>query len=129
MSGNTTDRQEQVDRAADNLGDAADSGGRTLRVYAALYLTVLFVGMAGAAAASVYFGFVSPSITVTAEVSVGWLLEYLAIGLVALFLVFTAAMVLLLLPGNFVSGTTRAIARIADAYEIPEEARERRGDD
>lgn len=110
---------EQVDEAAETLGDASNAGGSRIRFYAKLYLTVLFGGALLSLVVAVWTGIIDPSLSVSASVQIGWLVEYVLIGFAALFFVWTASMLLIALPGAFVSGAVSAIARIADAYELP----------
>lgn len=110
---------DQVDEAGEQLEDATEDVTHGTRWYARTYLTVLFGLLVAGVVASVHFGLLTPNLTVTATVDVGYLLEYLAVGVVAIFLLWTAAMVLVALPGEFLSGVLSAAARIADAYELP----------
>lgn len=116
--------QEQIDEAAEDLEDATEDVSRGLRWYAKIYLTVLFLGIVAAIGGAVYFGYINPNITVTATVEVGYLLEYVAMGLTGAFLLWTAAMILVALPGSFTANVVKATARVADNYELPTEDNE-----
>lgn len=121
MSSTQSDSEDfdQVDEAAERLDEAQQDVSRGLSWFARVYLVTLFATIVAGVVLLVYLGFVQFGFTFQATVDIGWLLEYLAIGLVALFLLWTGAMVLVALPGSFVAGTIRGIARIADAYELP----------
>lgn len=110
---------EQIDEAGNQLEEAGDSGGWPIRVYATLYLTGLIVAAAGVIVWLISSGTLDPTIEVSASLNIGWLLEYAAIFFVGLFVFWTAAMVLIVLPGSIFGGLTSAIARIADSYQLP----------
>jgi hypothetical protein len=117
-----TDEQiDKADEAGEQLEEATEDVTRGTRWYARTYLTVLFALVVAGVVGSVAFGYLDPHLTITATVDVGWLLEYLAMGVAAVFIVWTVAMVLIALPGLFLSGVISAAARIADAYELPGE--------
>ena len=114
-----SDQIDAVDDAGEHMEQADEDVTRGQRWYAKAYLTALFAVIIAGLTAAVYFGIVQPEFIITAEASIGWVLEYLVMGVVALFLLWTAAMILIALPGSFVSGIMSAVARIADAYELP----------
>lgn len=91
-----------VDEGLEQLGDASDVGGWT-RKSAFIYLIGLLSAAFIALAASVYFGYIQPEITLTATVDVGWVIEYTAVGLAASFVLFSFGMVLVALPGSMVT--------------------------
>jgi len=101
------------------VGAIEDPEGSKLYSYA--YLSALFAVIAGGLAASVYFGYLTPDVTVTATLSVGWVLEYAVAGMVALFFLWTFAQVSNITGMAFISGVVGTVARIADNYELPRE--------
>lgn len=105
--------EDDLDQAADDLEEADVS--RSQRFTATAYLIGLFVSIGLALVAAVYFDYVEPSLTITGEVSVGWVLEYLVAGIVAVFLIFTAAMVLVAIPVSISSAIVRFAAGIAES--------------
>lgn len=105
--------EQDIDQAADDIEEADVS--RSQRFTATAYLIGLFVTIGLALVAAVYFGYIDPSLTVTGEVSVGWVVEYLVAGIVAVFLLFTAAMVLVAIPVSISSAIIRFAAGIAES--------------
>ena len=111
---------EQVDEAADELEQAGEDVGDRTVWFARGYIILLFLTIVGGAAAAVALGLVEVgTVVVGGEVQVGTAVEWLVRGLVALFLFFTAAAVLIALPFSFWGRLLSAGARIADAYELP----------
>ena len=104
---------EPIDEAAEGL-EASDEDvtsetrSRAFRVLVSFYSLAL----AGLVAA-VQLGYISPTITVTATVDAGWVIEYLLAGLAGLLFVFLAASLLIWLPGSFMAGVVRAAYGIA----------------
>lgn len=94
---------EDVQEQIDEVGEAGEDVSTWRIGLANGYLLTLFLVLAGALVASVYFDIIEPSVTITATVDVGWLLEYLIAGLVGSFLIFTFAMLLVALPGSLIS--------------------------
>jgi hypothetical protein len=117
-----SDKQtEQIDEAGEAIEDAQENVGRGMQWYARAYTTALFSILIIGLVATVHFGIVSPSVTVSATLELGWLLEYVAIFIAALFAFFTASMALIALPIGFVSGILSAAARIAKAEDLRNE--------
>jgi len=106
---------EDFDQAADDIEDADVSQAQ--RFTATGYLIALFLILGAAIAVAVHFGYIDPDITVTATVSVGWILEYLVAGLVAAFLLFTGAMVLVAIPVSISAAIIRFAGGIAESGE------------
>lgn len=106
---------ETVEDAAQEVEDPEGS-----KTYSYGYLTSLFLGLVGLGVVSVYFGYVTPDITVNATLNAGWIVEYFAAGLGALFLLWTFAQIANITGMNFISGIIGVIARIADNYSLPE---------
>lgn len=104
---------EDLDQAADDIEDADVSTAQ--RFTATGYLVGLFATIGVGFVAAVYFDYIDPYIELTATVSVGWVLEYLVAGIVAVFLVFTGAMVLVAIPVSITSAIVRFAAGIAES--------------
>lgn len=105
--------EQDIDQAADDIEEADVSRGQ--RFTATAYLIGLFATIGLALVAAVYFGYIDPSLTVTGEVSIGWVVEYLVAGIVAVFLLFTGAMVLVAIPVSISSAIIRFAAGIAES--------------
>jgi len=105
------------DEVQDQVDDVEDPGGSTMYSYA--YLTGLFTLIAVGLVASVYFGFVTPDVEVTASLSIGWILEYAVAGIVVIFFFWTFAQVANIVGMGFISGVVGVVARIADNYQMP----------
>jgi hypothetical protein len=121
ISSTSQSEVDKVDEAGEAIEDAQEDVGRGMQWYARAYTTVLFSILIIGLVATVHFGIVSPSVTVSATLELGWLLEYVAIFIAALFTFFTASMALIALPIGFVSGILSAAARIADANDLQNE--------
>lgn len=106
---------EEIQESADDLEEMDDEVSTGLRTYARAYVTGLFLLIVGAFAASVYLGFVNVTLNLTADVAVGWLVEYLAIGVAGAFLFFTFAMVLISIPASFTAALVRFAGGIVEA--------------
>ncbi|AGM11891.1 hypothetical protein DNAM5_28 [Haloarcula californiae tailed virus 1] len=106
---------EGIQESADSLEEMDDEVTTGLRTYARTYVTGLFVVLVLGFAAAVYFDFISFSLNLTADVSVGYLVEYLAIAIVVLFVFFTAAMVLIAIPASFTAAIVRFAGGIVEA--------------
>ena len=119
------DTQDIGEQTANDLEAVDEDVTTSQRWYAYAYLTVLFSLIVASIAAAVYFGILSPSIRVEAVANIGWILEYVALFIAIAFVVFTTAMVLIALPGSIMGGMVRVVARIADNYEMPQDATRR----
>jgi len=86
-----------------DLDQADEDVTRTQRWWAYAQLAALFGGVILAGVASVAFGIVDPSITVSASVNIGWVVEYAIIGFVGAFLLYVFALILIALPGSILS--------------------------
>jgi len=73
---------------------------RWQRIGAGVQLAILFSGVGIALAASVYWGYIDPQITVLATANVGWVFEYLIIGFAAAFLLYVFTLIVMVLPGS-----------------------------
>lgn len=89
--------------------------------FAYAYFLLIFIGVVGSLAASMWLGYVDIQATFTFQAELGWVLEYLALGLVAVFLLFTFIQVVRITGIGFIQGLVRTIARIAHNYELPGE--------
>jgi hypothetical protein len=115
MSDETTEQiQESLEQSDKDIGMAS-------RTFATAYIMALLTLLSGGFVASVYYGYITPNITLTATVDVGWVIEYLVMGIVALILIWSASMVLVALPGSFIAGTVGALKTIADSYQLKRE--------
>jgi hypothetical protein len=106
---------EDFDQAADDIEDADIS--TTQRFTATGYLIALFITLGVTILAGIKFGYIDPAITITATLSIGWILEYLVAGLVAAFLLFTGAMVLVAIPVSLSAALIRFAGGIAESGE------------
>jgi uncharacterized membrane protein YdjX (TVP38/TMEM64 family) len=86
-----------------DIDDADEDVTRTQRWWAYAQLAALFGGVILAGVAAVAFGIVDPSITVSATVDIGWVVEYAIIGFVGAFLLYVFALILIALPGSILS--------------------------
>ena len=120
---NDVDTQALED-SADKLEDIDRDVSRGMRWYAKIYLTTLFAGIVAAAVAAIYFGILNLDLTVSAVFEIGWILEYVAIGIAAAFLFWTFAMIIVVLPGSFSAGLVRFAAGIAEAGQGNSEDRD-----
>lgn len=112
---------EGIQESADSLEEMDDEVTTGLRTYARAYVTGLFALIVLAFASAVYFDFVSLSVALSADVSVGYLVEYLATAVVALFVFFTAAMVLIAIPASFTAALVRFAGGIVEAGQNDDE--------
>lgn len=108
---------EQVEEAADSLEEMDDEVSRGLRTYARAYITGLFLLIIVSFGVAVYFDYITVAVNLTADASVGWLVEYLAIGVVGAFLFFTFAMTLISIPASFTAAVVRFAGGIVQAAE------------
>jgi hypothetical protein len=90
--------------------------------FAYAYFILLILGIVGAAAASMWLGIIELNAQFTFQADLGWLVEYLAAGLLAVFLLFTFVQFVRITGIGFIRGLIGTIARIAHNYELPEEA-------
>ncbi|MEF8881996.1 MAG: hypothetical protein V5A34_05665 [Halapricum sp.] len=89
-------------------------GGTT---YAIAYLTLLFVLPIVATIAAVHYGYVTPDVTVTATVDLTTPLDWLAKGLVVVFLLWTALQIVRVTGVGFWARVADVAAEIADNYQ------------
>jgi len=102
---------------ADAADDVPEPGGS--KRYAYIYLTGLFVSIAGGLIGAVAVGIIDPEITVSASVSVGWIVEGIIAAIAAAFIFWTFAQITNVLGVDFVAGVVGVVARIADNYQLP----------
>jgi uncharacterized membrane protein YdjX (TVP38/TMEM64 family) len=103
---NAEDPSIDEDTAEDiqqDLDQADEDVTRTQRWWAYAQLAALFGGVILAGVAAIAFGIVDPSITVSASVNIGWIVEYAIVGFVAAFLLYVFALILIALPGSILS--------------------------
>jgi len=118
---------EQVDEGAEQIEEATEDVDSSLRTYAKAYWTALLLGIVLLGVGAYFVGIIDPQIAVTAEVSIGYVVEYVVLGFGILFILFTAGMAVVIFPGTFTAGLIRGLARIADAYELPADDGTREG--
>jgi len=85
--------------------------------YALAYLTGLFTLPIVATVAAVYFGYVTPDVTVQATVNLSTPLTWLAHGLVVVFLLWTALQIVRVTGVGFWARVIDIVAEIADSYQ------------
>lgn len=107
--------------AADEIDIEAPAGGSVWdRRFAYAFLTALFVTPVAAGGGLIYYGYLTPSITVEASVQIGWIIEYAIAAFVAAFLVFTLAQLARVAGVGFLNSLFSAAATVADGYRLPE---------
>jgi hypothetical protein len=109
--------QDDVDQAAEALEDANEDVTPAMRWSGFVWLVAVFGTLAVAIGAAVYFDYVTVDLAVSATVNIGWVVEYLVAGLVAVFLIMTFAALLIWLPGSFWGAVTRALGYAATGYQ------------
>lgn len=115
---NRTMSEETTEEIQESLKQSDKDIGMASRTFATAYIMALLTLLSGGFIASIYYGYITPDITLTATVDVGWVIEYLVMGIVALILIWSASMVLVALPGSFIAGTVGAVKTIADSYQL-----------
>lgn len=115
---NRTMSEETTEEIQESLKQSDKDIGMVSRTFATAYIMALLTLLSGGFIASIYYGYITPDITLTATVDVGWVIEYLVMGIVALILIWSASMVLVALPGSFIAGTVGAVKTIADSYQL-----------
>jgi len=113
------DIQQDIDQADEDVTTEQ-------RWWAYAQLAALFGGVILAGVAAVAFGIVDPSISVSASVNIGWVVEYAIIGFVGAFLLYVFALILIALPGSILSllgGLAFGVAQ-AGGYIDDEESNE-----
>jgi hypothetical protein len=93
----------------DAVASAGADAGKKMKWTAGAQLAILFGGTIALLLLSVVTGIVPVEITLVASVSVGWVIEYLIIGLSAAFLLYVFALIFTFMPGSM----TTAIAALA----------------
>jgi len=89
--------------------------------FAYAWFVLLILVLIGGFGASIWLGIVNIQATFTFQASLGWVLEYLVAGLVAVFLLFTFVQVVRITGIGFIQGLMSTIARIAHNYELPQQ--------
>jgi hypothetical protein len=89
--------------------------------FAYAYFVLIIVLVVGGFAASIWLGIVNLQATFTFQANLGWVLEYLAVVLLAAFALFTFVQVVRITGIGFIQGLMSTIARIAHNYELPGE--------
>lgn len=78
---------------------------------------------------ALYLGIIELQASLSFQVDLGWVVEYLAAILLAAFALFTFVQIVRITGIGFIRGLIRAIARIADNYELPGEQRVQQRDE
>jgi hypothetical protein len=78
---------------------------------------------------ALYLGIIELHASLSFQVDLGWVVEYLAAILLAAFALFTFVQIVRITGIGFIRGLIRAIARIADNYELPGEQRVQQRDE
>jgi hypothetical protein len=91
--------------------------------FAYAYFVGLLALVIGGFAVSIWLGIIDLQATFTFQANLGWVIEYLAGIILATFALFTFVQVVRITGIGFIQGLIRAIARIADNYELPGEQR------
>lgn len=86
-----------------------------MRLGAGAQLAFLFISIIGALVAGVYFGYINPDVTLVASINIGWVLEYLIIGISAAVVIYIFALVLIVLPGSVLNALAGIAYGIASA--------------
>jgi hypothetical protein len=91
--------------------------------FAYAYFVGLLALVVGGFGVSVYFGILDLQASFTFQANLGWVVEYLAAIMVGAFGLFTFVQIVRITGIGFIQGLTRAVARMADNYELPGEQR------
>jgi len=102
------DRASPIDEdTAADIQDAADQADEDVtdrqRWWAFAQLAAIFGVVAVAIGLAIWLDVVALSLSVSAAVSIGWILEYLVLGFVAAFLVYLAMLLLIAAPGSLIT--------------------------
>jgi len=108
------DIQQELEQADADVTDRQ-------RWWAFAQLAALFGGILLSLAALVLLGIVDLSITATFDVSAGWILEYLLLGLVVAFLLYVAMLLLIAAPGSILSLAGAVAYGIAESQGLIDE--------
>lgn len=84
--------------------------------YAYLYLTFLILAPLTGVAYAAYAGWINPSVSVSLNAELGWIMEYAIAALVALFILWTFAQVVRVTGFGFIKKTTRFATDLMDGY-------------
>lgn len=114
------DRGEQVAEAAGGLEPLKPRGENAVR-YAYAYLTLLILLPLVGLAVGVYLDLIALNVTVSVEAALGQAVEWLTLGLVVAFLLWTFVQIVRVTGIGFISSLIGAVARAADNYELPQE--------
>lgn len=92
------------------------------RLYAYAYFTVLLLIIIGSLSISIWMGWIEPNVVINFQPDLGWVGEYFAGLLLVLFGVWSFIQLVRVAGIGFFRGLIGTIARIADNYELPQEA-------
>jgi ABC-type multidrug transport system fused ATPase/permease subunit len=95
------------EETAEDIQDAATQADEDVtdrqRWWAFAQLAAIFGLVAVAIGLAIYFDVVALSLSVSAAVSIGWIIEYLVLGFVVAFLLYLAMLLLIAAPGSLIS--------------------------
>jgi uncharacterized membrane protein YdjX (TVP38/TMEM64 family) len=100
---------DTAEAVQEDIAESDDDVTGLMRLGAGAQLAFLFLSIIGTLIGGVYFGYINPDLTLVASVNVGWVLEYLIVGISAAIVIYIFALVLIVLPGSVLN----AIAGIA----------------
>jgi TRAP-type C4-dicarboxylate transport system permease small subunit len=102
----------------ETLADAARNTDKKTKWFARLYFISIFIILALATSILVYFNYISFNLSVTANISIGWIVEILLGSFVGMFVLFSGAMMLKATGAKTIKAMVSVIARIADNYTL-----------
>jgi uncharacterized membrane protein YdjX (TVP38/TMEM64 family) len=103
MSSDPSIDEDTAEDIQEDIEQADDDVTRTQRWWAYIQLAALFGGVIAVGVAAVAVGIITPDITLTATVNVGWIVEWAVIGFIAAFLIYVFALIAIALPGSILS--------------------------
>jgi len=120
------DRASSIDEeTAEDIQDAADQADADVtdrqRWWAFAQLAAIFAIVALAIGLAIWLDVVALSLSVSAAVSIGWILEYLVLGFVAAFLIYLAMLLLIAAPGSLISLGASVAYGIAESQGLVED--------
>lgn len=104
------DQKVDEDTAKDiqeDLEESDEDVTTAMRLSAGVQLVALFIAIGAALILAVTTGIITPSIAIAATINIGWVIEYLIIAIVAAFILYVFALLIIVLPGsvlNFLAG-------------------------
>ena len=105
--------EDTAEAVQEDIAESDEDVTGLMRLGAGAQLAFLFLSIVGTLIGGVYFGYINPDLTLVASVNVGWVLEYLIVGISAAIVIYIFALVLIVLPGsvlNAIAGMAYGIA-------------------